>query len=241
MERWRSEARVAFKGQRGEPVTATDRQVDRFLHAELVSPGEGWLSEETADDHERLSLSRVWVVDPLDGTREFVLNIPEFAVSVALVEDGEVVAAGVCNPVLQQVFLGSTENGVTLNGQRVEATHRTALEGATVLASRSEIDRGEWSKFSGGPLRVMAMGSIAYKLALVSAGQADATLTLVPKNEWDLAAGVLLVVASGGKVTDLHGRTLTFNGACTRREGAIAASTTLFDTLFTYVTEVVEQ
>ena len=81
-----------------DPVTEADRSIDTVLRQNLLREGEGWLSEETTDDVSRLSKSRVWVVDPLDGTREFVQGIPEFCASIGFVEDGRPVAGGICNP-----------------------------------------------------------------------------------------------------------------------------------------------
>src|SRR5207247_8146014 len=95
-----------------DPVTEADRAVDVVLRQELLRDGEGWLSEESVDDLSRLEQKRVWIVDPLDGTREFVAGIPEFCVSVALVEDGIPVAGGICNPATNEVFLGSLDSGV---------------------------------------------------------------------------------------------------------------------------------
>jgi myo-inositol-1(or 4)-monophosphatase len=195
----------------GDPVTEADRAVDAALRATLVRPGEGWLSEETADDSSRLGAARVWIVDPLDGTREFVTGIPEWCVSVGLVEGGEPVAGGILNPVTGEVMLGALGLGVTANGRRVTLARREELRGALVLASRSETARGEWRRFEGAPFTVRPVGSVAYKLALVAAGWADATWTLVPKHEWDVAAGVALVRAAGGEVGTPDGALPPFN------------------------------
>ncbi len=184
----------------GDPVTEADRAVDAALRETLLRPGEGWLSEETADDPARLAAARVWIVDPLDGTREFVAGIPEWCVSVGLVEHGEPVAGGILNPMTGELVLGAQGAGVTRNGETVRLEPRPELRGAAVLASRSEAQRGEWKRFDGAPFAVRAVGSVAYKLALVAAGLADATWTLVPKHEWDVAAGVALVLAAGGEV-----------------------------------------
>ena len=97
--------------QGGDPVTEADTLVDALLRRALLRPGEGWLSEETHDDRSRLEHRRVWVVDPLDGTREFVTGIPEWSVSVALVVDGEPVAGGICNPARGETFLGARGAG----------------------------------------------------------------------------------------------------------------------------------
>src|SRR5438876_10640480 len=185
-------------------VTEADKSVDAVLRKELLRNGEGWLSEESVDDLARLNANRVWIVDPLDGTREFVAGIPEFCVSVAMVEDGHPIAGGICNPATDEMFLGSIGSGVTYNGNPAQASRRRSLSGASVLASRSEIKRGEWKQFDNAPFTIRPMGSVAYKLALVSAGLADATFTLTPKHEWDVAAGAALVESAGGFVRTLE-------------------------------------
>src|SRR5712672_3719840 len=116
-----------------DPVTEADRAVDAVLRQNLLRDGEGWLSEESVDDPVRLQRSRVWVVDPLDGTREFVKGIPEFCVSIGFVEDGRPVAGGIYNPATDETFLGSVDSGVTYNGKPARASLRTSLEGALVL------------------------------------------------------------------------------------------------------------
>jgi myo-inositol-1(or 4)-monophosphatase len=206
----------------GSPVTEADRLVDATLRALLPRDGEGWLSEESVDDRSRLGCSRVWIVDPLDGTKEFVQGLPEWCVSVGLVVDGRPVAGGIANPATDQIIVGSVTSGVTLNGKPVRASDRTSLAGAVVLASRSETDRGEWERFSGQAFEWRPMGSVAYKLGLVAAGLVDATWTLVPKHEWDVAAGAALVEAAGGVVTGLHGRPMSFNTPTAHLSGMVA-------------------
>jgi myo-inositol-1(or 4)-monophosphatase len=197
-------------GGRG-PVTEADRAVDELLARTLPREGEGWLSEESRDDDRRLGKRRVWAVDPLDGTKEFVHGIPEWCVSVGLVEDGWPIAGGIANPATGEVFLGAIGRGVTYNGRPAGVSTRASVDGAVVLASRSEVDRGDWSRYERAPFVVKPMGSVAYKLALVAAGLADATWTLAPKHEWDVAAGVALVLAGGGRVRTLDGTPLAFN------------------------------
>jgi len=181
-----------------DPVTEADRQVDAVLKKHLLRDDEGWLSEETVDSPSRLEKRRVWVVDPLDGTREFVQGIPEFCISIAMVEGGVPVAGGICNPATDELILGSRDTGVTYNGKPSQPSQRKDLKGALVLASRSEVKRGEWKQFESCEFNIRPMGSVAYKLGLVSAGLADLTFTLVPKNEWDVAAGAALVESAGG-------------------------------------------
>jgi myo-inositol-1(or 4)-monophosphatase len=217
---------VATKYKSGDdPVTAADHAVDAVLRKNLLRDGEGWLSEETVDDPSRLEKSRVWVVDPLDGTREFVAGIPEFCVSIAMVDNGIPIAGGICNPATNETFIGSLESGVTYNGKPAKPSQRTSLHGASVLASRSETKRGEWDAFiKGSDLNVISMGSVAYKLARVSAGLADVTFTLTPKNEWDVAAGAALVTAAGGYVQTLENTPLKCNRKDPLLSGLIACA-----------------
>jgi myo-inositol-1(or 4)-monophosphatase len=199
------------KSQRGDPLTAADLAANEALLGQLRRDGEGWLSEETEDEAARLQCKRVWVVDPVDGTREFVDGIPEWCISVGLVENGDPVAGGILNPATGQLFLGAIGLGVTLNGVQAGVTRLDRLAGARVLASRSEVKRGEWRRYQDAPFKLEPCGSVAYKLALVAAGLADATWTLVPKHEWDVAAGVALVLAAGGEVLHVDGSRPRFN------------------------------
>jgi myo-inositol-1(or 4)-monophosphatase len=205
-----------------DPVTQADKELDVVLRASLLREGEGWLSEESADDLSRLNCERVWVVDPLDGTREFVAGIPEFCVSIALVEGGKAVAAGICNPASDELFLGSTETGVIYNGVPAKASSRSTLAGASVLASRSETSRGEWERFRKARFCMKPTGSVAYKLARVAGGLADATFTLTPKHEWDVAAGIALMKSAGGFARPLDRPDFTFNREETLLPGLLA-------------------
>jgi myo-inositol-1(or 4)-monophosphatase len=205
-----------------DPVTEADRAVDAVLRQNLLRDGEGWLSEETADNSSRLDKERVWIVDPLDGTREFVKGLPEFCVSIGFAENGKPV-------------VGAIDTGVLYNGQPSRPTQRTSLDGALILASRSEVKRGEWKQFENGPFKVQAMGSVAYKLALVSAGLADVTFTLTPKNEWDVVAGAALVLSAGGFVTTLEKTSLTANRRDPLLSGLLASGPFLRDELMNLV------
>jgi myo-inositol-1(or 4)-monophosphatase len=202
---------IAFerKESRGDPVTEADHAADAALRDILPRPGEGWLSEESVDDAARLDCARVWVVDPIDGTREFIEGIPEWCISIGLLEDGIPVAGGIFNPVSDELILGSVETGVTYNGAAANVSEPGVDDVVTVLASRSEMKRGEWA--ADARFDVKPCGSVAYKLGLVAAGRADATWTLVPKSEWDVVAGTALVRAAGGLVTLADGEVPRFN------------------------------
>ncbi len=215
----------------GDPFTEADIAIDRVLKDVLLESGQGWLSEETADDQNRLGCSQVWIVDPLDGTREFIEGLPEWCISIALAQDGIPIAAGICNPTKEQLFLGSIQTPVTLNGKTVRVSDKETLENAKILASRSEVRKGRWDQFKSAPFHIIPCGSVAYKLACVSAGLADATFTLTPKNEWDVAAGICLVNAAGGLATLINTEKRTFNQKNTLLPGLVAGGCVLHNIL----------
>jgi myo-inositol-1(or 4)-monophosphatase len=235
---YESGVRVAEKGP-DNPVTKADLEANACIRAAVQAafPADGWLSEETADSTERLACRRAWVVDPLDGTKEFIQHIPEFCVCIALVEDGRPVVAAEYNPAADRLYVAVRGAGTTVNGQtaRVSATVRVA--DAVVLASRSEDKRGEWDPFKNR-VHVQLTGSVAFKLAELATGAGDATFTLTPKNEWDICAGTLLVEEAGGRVTDLEGRPLVFNQPSPLRPGMIASNGVLHDGLLRLIAEV---
>jgi len=212
-----------IKSERGDPLTAADEAADRVLREVLPTQEEGWLSEESIDDPARLECRRVWVVDPIDGTREFIEGIPEWCISVGLVEDGLPVAGGIYNPATEELVIGSLETGVEYQGRPSAITTLPSLDGAVILASRSETRRGEWDFLDEAPCEVRPCGSVAYKMALVAAGQADGTWTLVPKSEWDVAAGTALVRAAGGSVIHADGSEPAFNQVVPKYPNFLAA------------------
>ena len=218
---------VDHKGK-DNPVTTADFEADRALKSLLhgAFPHYGWLSEETADDGARLQRDRVWIVDPLDGTKEFIKSIPEFVVAIALAERGVPILGVTYNPIKDELFSCMRGGGVHFNGAPVRVTPRADLIGATVLASRSETSRGEWKAYEG-KLIVKPIGSVAYKLALVAAGRADATFTLTPKSEWDIASGVALIKEAGGCVTALDGGEIRFNRKSVTLSGFLATNAKL--------------
>jgi myo-inositol-1(or 4)-monophosphatase len=222
---------VGSKG-RNNPVTDADFAADSAIKKILREgfPDYGWLSEETADNPERLAARRVWIVDPLDGTKEFINHIPEFCVAIALAEEGAPILGVTYNPIRRQLFWAARGLGCHLGTRRVRVTRTRALKRATVLASRSEVARGEWTVFDG-VTGVSPTGSVAYKLAMVAAGSGDATLTRSPKSEWDIASGAALIAEAGGRMTDIEGRELRFNQRSVKRHGLIASNGILHDEL----------
>lgn len=210
------------KNTDGDPLTRVDTALDSALKDSLLAEGDGWLSEETADDRMNLDRGIVWVVDPLDGTREFIDGLPEFCTSIAAVMDGVPVVGGIVNPAADLEIVGGLGIGLTCNGTPVERTRSPVGDVARVLASRTEVEQGRWEMVEAAGIDVEPMGSVAYKMARVAAGFDWATWTPVPKHEWDVAGGAALLKAAGGTAFGLDGRELTFNRVDPRLDGAIA-------------------
>ncbi|MCC7064413.1 MAG: 3'(2'),5'-bisphosphate nucleotidase CysQ [Planctomycetes bacterium] len=194
----------------GGLVTEADHEVDAMLRAYLPQADDGWLSEESEDDRTRLACRRVWVVDPIDGTRAFIARRPEYSTSIALLEDGEPVLGAIGNPATGVLVYGGPGLGVAVEGSP-DLDWSGEPGDLRVLASRSELKRGEWRPFERPGTTAIAMGSVAYSLALVAAGAAEATWTMYPKHEWDVAAGVALVRGAGGSVWLPRGGHLLWN------------------------------
>lgn len=206
----------------GDPVTEVDIAVDSALKETLPEPGDGWLSEETVDDPTRLDKDVVWIVDPLDGTREFIDGLPEYCTSIAAVVDGVPIVGGVVNPAAGIKISGGLGIGLTCNDQPVSRPETGVQENSRVLASRSEVGRGHWAIVESAGIQVEPMGSVAYKMARVAAGFDWATWTPVPKHEWDVAGGAALLKAAGGKAVGLDGQELIFNRPDPWMDGVIA-------------------
>ncbi len=200
-----AERRASFEKSTDNPVTAADLEANAAILAVIRAafPGDAVLSEETADDAARLGADRVWVVDPLDGTKEFIEGVPQFAVSIALSLGGRPVAACVYQPSTRQCFSARAGGGAHLDGRRVHVSRAASLAESVLLSSRTEMKRGQIEAFRALFARVEPVGSVALKLARVAAGLADFWLSAAPKSEWDVCAGDLLVREAGGTFIEL--------------------------------------
>ncbi len=212
----------------GHPVSAVDLEVDRILEERLrgARPDYGWLSEESPDDGSRHTADRYWLVDPIDGTRAFLRGRPEFSVSVALIADGHPILGIVYNPVTEEFYDAIAGGGARLNGEVATVPDLAAVDGSHILVSRSEMEKKGWGQVFND-CRVEAVSSIALKLARVAAGRADATITLWPKNDWDIAAGDLLIREAGGVTLRPDGTDIEYNADPPRHPGLIAAGARL--------------
>ena len=211
LKRFQKEQKV-WRKSKYHPVCEADIETNAVLHDRLMGerPDYGWLSEESEDNSERLSCRRIWVVDPIDGTNSYLKGLPEFAVSVALIEDGAALMGAVFNPASEELFEAVKGGGARLNGDSIAVSACTEVAAMKILASRSEHREAGWpERFQTD--NVHAMSSIAYKLALVSDGRFDATASAWPKADWDICAGCLLVEEAGGAISSIAGRELGFN------------------------------
>ena len=195
------------------PVTTADKEADETIKKILMNnfPDYGWLSEETVDSSERLLKEKVWVVDPLDGTKEFIEGIPNFVVSIGLVKEGNPILGILYNPVTKELFSASKGEGAFLNNERISCSSKEKTEEMVILNSRSETRRGLWNPYKDKFKVLEPIGSVAYKLGLTAAAKADVFASLRPKNEWDICAGNCIINESGGKLIDLNGNQRKYN------------------------------
>lgn len=220
-----SDARHWYKGP-GQIVTEADIAVDRHLHQRLIGarPGDGWLSEEREDDGSRRRQRRLWVVDPIDGTRSFANGVGEFTISVALLVDNEPALASVLNPVTSEHFQAAVGKGAFLDGKPLVPQGQTAIDGASLLASSGEMRKRRWDQ-AIPEAAFTTIGSLAYKLALVAAGRFSGLISLRSCHDWDIAAAVLLLRESGAFIGDGEGLPIHLNKPSLIQQGLVAAGT----------------
>lgn len=210
LSRFRTSFKTWIKGE-SSPVSEVDIEVDALLHQRLRAgfPEFAWLSEETADDPARLEARRVWIVDPIDGTRGFIAGLPEWTVVAALVEDGRPVNAAVYAPVDDQLYLATAGKGVTLNGAPIASSAGAALEGARINGAKRRLEA--LAALVPSVELIPRIASLALRLARVADGKYDVVFSAGQSRDWDLAASDLLVHEAGGALTDFDGRFLVYN------------------------------
>ncbi|QIG81357.1 3'(2'),5'-bisphosphate nucleotidase CysQ [Stakelama tenebrarum] len=190
----------------GHPVCEVDLELDALLRERLgaLIPEAGWLSEETLDNPQRLAATKLWVVDPIDGTRDYLRNRPGWAVSVALIDQGRPVVGVLDAPARGEHWRAEAGKGAYRGGERIRVASRDTLAGARVPADAlARTDRDM--------TLVAKPNSIALRIAMVAAGEADLVATLRWGHEWDIAAAVLLAHEAGAAVSDALGQPLAFN------------------------------
>lgn len=207
------------------PVSQADLEVNAMLaeHLRAARPDYGWLSEESENDLARLEAERVFIVDPIDGTRSFIAGETGFAVALAVAERGRITAAAINLPAREEIFTAAAGGGALKNGAPIAVADPQADARATVLTSRWQMEAKHWP---GGvpPLERHFRTSLAWRMALVAEGAFDSMLTFRRTFEWDIAAGTLIAEEAGATVTDGAGGALCFNSPEATQNGGIAAA-----------------
>ena len=214
----------------GSPVTEADIAVNKFLCDRLTEARSdyGWLSEESADDPARLTKAKVFVIDPIDGTIAFVKNRPHFTVCAAIVAEGRPCCGVVFNPAIDELYAARVGNGASRNGTPIHVGARQELEDAAMLGPRAELTQAPWP-----PMHVQNRNSVAYRLVLVADGSADASVSLTPKRDWDLAAADIILQEAGGRLTDVTGALMIYNRPVTKQVSLVAANPQLSNEIIT--------
>ncbi len=207
------------------PVTLADLESDRAIRKRLEGAfaADAILSEEAASTPERTRQRRAWIVDPMDGTKEFTQKIPEFGVSIALAEDGEPVVGVIFNPAAGVAVWATRGGGTWRDGARVRVSSCLSMDEAVLIASRTEISRDQFAPYEGWFKEIRPVGSIAWKLACVACAEGDLNISMAPKNEWDVCAGDLLVREAGGVYVDFSGERRIYNQADPLIDACMAA------------------
>jgi myo-inositol-1(or 4)-monophosphatase len=197
----------------GHPVTDADLAANAAIRATLEPflDSDGWLSEESADSAERLGRDRVWVIDPIDGTKEFIAGIPEYVVSIGLCLRGEPVLGVVFQPTRGDLWFGAAGSGATFNGRAISVSASLPPR-PRILVSRTESAKGLWIPHREA-FEMTPCGSIAFKICRVAAGDFDGAVTLRPRSEWDIAAAGAILAAAGGRLRTHEGADVRYNSA----------------------------
>ncbi len=239
---------VSWKSK-DDPLTEADLQANQEIIAQIrgTFPNDGILSEEITDNTDRLKKDRVWILDPIDGTREFVQKNPEFSISLGLSYHGKPTLGVVFNPITGELFSGIVGHGVSYDIVQDDSYFDSTkiqlkpiefnknIEKPSAYVSRSEFYK--YKLFDENPywkesFDLKPVGSIAYKLALTAANKADLSISLKPKNEWDICAGVALIHAAGGIVVDLKNqKQMPFNSENPKQQGILGGNPYLVKSL----------
>jgi myo-inositol-1(or 4)-monophosphatase len=208
----------------GSPVTNGDLAVDAFLTERLrgARPDYGWLSEEAPDSAERLTKSRVFMIDPIDGTSAYMKDRAWWSVSIAVVENGRPVAGVVYAPDPDEFYEAAAGEGARLNGKPITVTNRADIEDAAMLGEARMFAREGWSP-PWPRMRIEARNSVAYRMCLVASGAFDACIALSAKHDWDIAAADLIVAEAGGVATDHLGAPFDYNLPAAKQKSLVCA------------------
>ncbi len=196
---------------KNQPVTKADIDINNYLKDffKKYTPEYGWLSEESVDNRSRLKRDFFWCVDPIDGTRSFIENKPEYCISIALIKNNFPVFGIIYNPRTDQKFFAVKNYGAFCNDKKISVGNQNKLDNIRIAISSSESDILKGKKIN--VKNIEKIGSIAYKIALVANGTIDATLSFTKKSDWDVAAATLILNEAGGKTSLMNGKELSYN------------------------------
>jgi myo-inositol-1(or 4)-monophosphatase len=219
---FRTEIRQWTKGQ-SSPVSEADIAVDELIRQRLQSatPDYGWLSEESADDRIRLHKQRVWIVDPIDGTRAYLGGREDWSISAALVEAGRPRLAAVFAPATEEFFFASRGSGALRNDEAINASPGTGIDIDRMAGPHFLLNRVRGA--TSPELKNFKIGSLALRISRVAQGALDAAFVGGNSRDWDLAAADLLLSEAGGRLTTLHGAALVYNRVEVTHEVLLAA------------------
>jgi myo-inositol-1(or 4)-monophosphatase len=205
---------IEYKEADGTPVTNADLAADRLLTERLrtARPDYGWLSEETADARDRLDCRRIFVVDPIDGTRAFLNGRPWWSVAIGVVEDGLPTAAAIYAPEVEETYAAAAGLGATLNGRPIRHSDTSALEDSRMVGDPLVFSHWSWPQ-AWPTMRIEQRSSTAYRMCLVASGAFDAAVAPLRKADWDVAAGDLIAREAGCFVGDHTGEGFRYNRA----------------------------
>lgn len=222
LQMFRTEIRQWIKGA-SSPVSEADIAIDELIRQRLQSatPDYGWLSEESADDRARLARRRVWIVDPIDGTRAFLGGREDWSISAALVEDGRPRLAAVFAPATNELFLASDGGGATRNEVAISASSGTNFDIDRMAGPHFLLNRVRGT--TSPELRNFKIGSLALRISRVAQGVLDAAFVGGNSRDWDLAAADLLLREAGGRLTTLRGEAPVYNRVEVTHEVLLAA------------------
>ena len=203
--------KISYKSE-NQPVTNADLEINTFLKNFLkkINPNYGWLSEESIDDKSRLKFENFWCLDPIDGTRSYIYNKPEYTISLALIHKRFPILGFIYNPSTEEFFFSKKNYGSFCNEKRINVKENNKLNECRIAVSSSEKKKLESVNFFKNK-NITKMGSIAYKIALVAKGEFDMALSFTKKNDWDLAAADLLVTEAGGEIKSITGKKINYN------------------------------
>lgn len=212
------------------PVSEADIAVDTFLRTTLMQnrTGYGWLSEETEDQPERLRCGRLWIVDPIDGTKSFLRGGDNWGISVALVQDRQTIIAAFYAPVKNAFYFAERGRGATCNGRNITVSDQSDLCAARMMGDPTAFQTDKyWPTPWPKTMHTEQANSIALRICQIADGQFDCCVTLRPKNDWDVAAADLIIEEAGGVLTTGTGKRLVFNRKKPLHDHIVAANPAL--------------